>query len=204
MRTAGWLSVNDVQLPLNAAIPALPAHQQDAHSQRLLQNSGMPDTRFAEGDIAGARRAYYGSISHVDQMVGRILDTLRATGAAGNTAIILTSDHGEMLGGRGMWSTTHVFEPSLRLPLIRQALWIAPQRVAELASLVDLLSNFMGLPEGIGWANSSAGPARSNRSNGSTGSPCSARGRPHRNAASMPSIWPRRRLPRSSCSGRAP
>ena len=138
----------DIPLP---RVPALEANEHDAHAVRLLTDFNMLNTRFADEDIARARRAYYGSISYIDAMLGRILDTLQATGAAENTAIIFTSDHGEMLGERGMWFKKHFYEPALRVPLILHAPWIEPQRVREFASLVDLVPTFMGLATGSGW-----------------------------------------------------
>lgn len=63
----------------------------------------MLGIQFNNEDILRAKRAYYGSISYIDQMVGRIIAALKSTGADQNTAIVFTSDHGEMLGERGMW-----------------------------------------------------------------------------------------------------
>lgn len=145
-----WDLYEDVEIPLPNT-PALPEAQHDAHSVRLLKDFGMLDVAFAEEDIRRARRAYYGSISYIDAMVGRILDTLEGIGRAENTAIIFTSDHGEMLGERGMWFKKHFFEPSLRIPLIMKLPGRAAGRVATPASLVDLLPTFMGLAQGSGW-----------------------------------------------------
>jgi len=56
------------------------------------------------GDLPNAsylrrmKELYFGSISHVDFHLGRILDTLEDTGLADNTVVLFTSDHGEMLG----------------------------------------------------------------------------------------------------------
>ena len=138
----------DIRLP---STPALPADQHDAHSVRLLNDFAMLDVRFADEDIQRARRAYYGSISYIDAMVGRILETLEAVGHTENTAIIFTSDHGEMLGERGMWFKKHFFEPALRIPLLMKLPGQAARRVATPVSLVDLLPTFMGIAEGPGW-----------------------------------------------------
>ncbi len=47
-------------------------------------------------------RAYYlALVSHVDDCVGKIIDTLKETGQYENTIIIFTSDHGEYLGDHG-------------------------------------------------------------------------------------------------------
>lgn len=145
-----WDLYEEADIPL-PDVPALPAAAHDPHSARLLADFGMLDVRFADADIARARRAYYGSISYLDKMIGEILDTLKAVGQADNTAIIFTSDHGEMLGERGMWFKKHFFEPSLRVPLIMQLPNGPAGRVTTPASLLDLLPTFMGIATGTGW-----------------------------------------------------
>ena len=42
-------------------------------------------------------------ISYIDEKIGNILNQLEETGLRENTVVIFTSDHGEMLGERGMW-----------------------------------------------------------------------------------------------------
>lgn len=145
-----WDLYDGVDIPL-PSVPALPGTEHDPHSVRLLMDFAMLDKRFSDEDILTARRAYYGSISYLDQMIGRILDTLRAIGKAEDTVVIFTSDHGEMLGERGMWFKKHFFEPSLRVPLMIAGGAFGPGRVETPVSLVDLLPTFMGLAEGPGW-----------------------------------------------------
>ena len=146
-----WDLYDGREIPL-PRVGALPEGEHDPHSVRLLADFGMLNVQFREEDVLRARRAYYGSISYVDRMIGRILEALAATGAAGNTVIVFTSDHGEMLGERGMWFKKHFFENSMRIPLVIHAPWIAAQRVADLVSLVDLLPTFNGLATGSPWS----------------------------------------------------
>ncbi|WP_136441861.1 choline-sulfatase [Pacificoceanicola onchidii] len=129
----------DIPMP---SVGALPEQEHDPHSARLLKDFGMLGIQFSDEDIQRAIRAYYGSISFIDSLVARVLNALRATGADKNTIILFTSDHGEMLGERGMWFKKHFFEKSLRIPLIMSGPGIAPQRVQELTSLVDLVPTF--------------------------------------------------------------
>jgi len=84
-------------------------------------------------------------------MIGRILSTLRATGKDKDTAIVFTSDHGEMMGERGLWMKKHFFERSIRVPMLLRAPWIPAQRVSELVSLCDLLPTFNGITQGAPW-----------------------------------------------------
>lgn len=145
-----WDLYEEINIPL-PDVPALKAAEHDAHSARLLSDFGMLDVRFSDDDIRRARRAYYGSISYLDDMIGRVLATLDAIGQRDNTVILFTSDHGEMLGERGMWFKKHFFEHALRIPLIVSGGAFGPGRAATPVSLVDLLPTFMGVAEGAGW-----------------------------------------------------
>ena len=97
---------------------------------------------------APARHGYLANCSYLDAMVGRLLDTLEATGLAPNTVVVVTADHGDMLGERGLWFKKHFFEHAVRVPLIIHA----PRRFAaarrpENVSLVDLLPTLCDLAE---------------------------------------------------------
>ena len=146
-----WDLYNDLPVPM-PAIRSLPREQHDAHSLRLLEDFGMLDVVFDDTDILRSRRAYYGSISYIDEQIAGLLSALERLGLNDNTAIVFTSDHGDMLGERGMWFKKHFFEPSLHVPLSITAPWLAPGRVTTLVSLVDLLPTFMGLASGSTWS----------------------------------------------------
>lgn len=65
-----------------------------------------------------ARAAYYGSITHIDSQIGRLLIHIRKSGLFENTIIIFTSDHGDMLGDHNLWRKTYAYEGSARIPMI--------------------------------------------------------------------------------------
>lgn len=64
------------------------------------------------------RRAYYGLVTYVDRKVGQIVAALEETGQLEDTVIAFTSDHGDMLGERGMVQKRCFYEWSARVPLI--------------------------------------------------------------------------------------
>lgn len=69
-------------------------------------------------DILQVRATYYGLISKIDTYIGKLIDHLKATGAYDNTLIVLTSDHGEMLGDRWLFGKRGYFDEGYHIPLI--------------------------------------------------------------------------------------
>jgi arylsulfatase A-like enzyme len=61
---------------------------------------------------------YWGLMKLVDNQVGRILEALDRTGQADHTIVVLTSDHGEMLGDHGQLGKHVQYEESVRIPLL--------------------------------------------------------------------------------------
>ncbi len=80
-----------------------------------------------------ARAGYYGVINHIDDQVGRILNALVRMGLANDTFVIMTSDHGEMLGDHYQWGICHAYQAVTHVPFIARA-----PRWMECASGVDL------------------------------------------------------------------
>ena len=145
-----WELYEGVEIPPPAVGP-LSREEHDAHSVRILDDFGMLDYDFDAVDIVRARRAYYGAVSYIDSLIGRVVAALEEVGAADDTIIAFTSDHGEMLGERGIWFKKHFFEDSIAVPLFIAGPGIAPGRVTTPASLVDLLPTFNGLADGAVW-----------------------------------------------------
>ncbi len=62
--------------------------------------------------------AYYGLVSKVDHYLGKLLDHLENTGQYDNTLIVLTADHGELLGDRWLFGKGGFFDSAYHIPLI--------------------------------------------------------------------------------------
>lgn len=130
-------------------VPARPADELDPHSRRLLSMCELDRYPPSPAQAARARRAYYAAVSFVDDQIGAILARLDELGLRENTVVIVTSDHGELLGERGLWYKMSPFEGSARVPLIVNATGrIGPRRVGELVSLVDLLPTLVEVAGG--------------------------------------------------------
>jgi choline-sulfatase len=120
-------------------VPTLAPSEADPHSRRLRQMIGIDEVQLSEEQVRTARHGYYAAISYVDERIGELLAALRDAGLDHETTVLLTADHGEMLGERGLWYKMSFFEPSVRVPLIVAAPGlIAPGRRAEPVSLLDV------------------------------------------------------------------
>ncbi len=72
-----------------------------------------------ERDAKTLQAAYYAMIKLIDDQVGRMLKALEETGQREKTAVIFTSDHGEMLGDHGLIQKgCRLYEGLVRVPLI--------------------------------------------------------------------------------------
>jgi choline-sulfatase len=131
-----------IDLPV---VPHIPYEQRDPHSRRHYLLTRMDEYDMTDERIRMARHAYYGMVSYFDDKVGELLGALDDAGLADNTVVVLTADHGEMLGERGMWLKDNFLEDSVRVPLMIAGPGILPRRSAEVVSLVDLMPTLLDL-----------------------------------------------------------
>jgi choline-sulfatase len=94
---------------------------------------------IAPEHVRRARRGYFASVSYVDEKIGELLALLDRLGLADGTAVVFLSDHGDMLGERGLWFKMSFFEGSARVPLMLAAPGFAAGRVDRPVSTLDLL-----------------------------------------------------------------
>jgi choline-sulfatase len=142
-----WNLYRDEHIPMPAVVRD--ARNEDPHTRRLRHVSAMDEVDISEEQLKAARRAYFGAISFVDAQVGRLLSALEATGLAQDTIILFTSDHGEMLGERGLWYKMSFLEGAARVPLVISAPGrYAARRVSASVSLVDILPTLVEVAGG--------------------------------------------------------
>ncbi len=85
-------------------------------------------------------QAYHACISFIDAQIGFVLDGLKRSGHWNDTIVVLTSDHGYLLGEKFMWGKVMLFETCDRVPLIIRApgKTLAGSKSEGLVELVDL------------------------------------------------------------------
>ncbi|WP_255458629.1 sulfatase-like hydrolase/transferase [Nocardia sp. SYP-A9097] len=97
------------------------------------------DNANTEEERRRAAAAYYGLVSYLDFNLGRILDALEASGQADNTLVIYTSDHGDMVGSRGLWGKSLMYTESSGIPLLLAGPGVPEGAICQTpASLIDL------------------------------------------------------------------
>jgi arylsulfatase len=114
---------------------------------------------FGPGQVRQSRQGYYGSVSHVDEQIGRILETLDRRGMLDSTLILMAADHGDMLGDHHLWRKSYAYEASARIPMVVR--WPAGmlsekrgQALSHPVEIRDILPTFLdaagaGVPEAV-------------------------------------------------------
>ncbi|TIM15341.1 MAG: DUF229 domain-containing protein, partial [Mesorhizobium sp.] len=89
----------------------------EAHNDELAgPTHEAPPTKF---NIWEMRAAYHAEVAQVDDLVGRILDTLTETGQLDRTIIVFMSDHGDMMGDHGLlYKGCRFYEGVVHVPLV--------------------------------------------------------------------------------------
>ncbi|MFC7376418.1 choline-sulfatase [Brachybacterium sp. GCM10030267] len=141
-----WDRFEDVDIP-DPAHPQVPSADEDPHSHRLRAMSGFDRREPTLDEVRRARRSYYAAVSYIDDHVGRIRERLESLGLLENTVIIVTSDHGDMLGEKGLWYKMSPYEESSRVPMIVYGPeHLVPRgRYANPVSLLDLMPTLLDL-----------------------------------------------------------
>ncbi|MCP9482765.1 choline-sulfatase [Shimia sp. CNT1-13L.2] len=123
----------------------LAPEEQDPFSRRVMDGIEASYVPLTEEEIRRARRAYLANVSYFDSKVGAMVKALEDIGELDNTVVIVTADHGDMLGERGLWYKMNFFENSARVPLIMAGPGIASGTASNACSLVDLLPTFLDI-----------------------------------------------------------
>ena len=107
-------------------------------------------------------RSYLASTAFVDAQVGRIIDALDASAFAGNTIVVLWSDHGWHLGEKAITGKNTLWERSTHVPLIfagpKVAAGATCAQPVELLDIYPTLADLCDLPQPLGLEGHSLTP----------------------------------------------
>jgi choline-sulfatase len=114
----------------------IPYERQDNHSKRIFDANNWRDFDIRPEDVRRSRRGYFANITYLDAKVGELLDVLERTRQ--EAIVLFVSDHGDMLGERGLWFKMSFFEGSSRVPLMIAAPGLDPGLVTDPVSTIDV------------------------------------------------------------------
>lgn len=131
---------------------ALAFLQQHGHERFFLTvhhyDPHLSYERHAEAPDFGSRPSdlYDGEVWFTDLQLGRLFDQLKAQGLWDKTAIVITGDHGEGFGERGVVAHGyHLYPAQTKVPFIVRVPGLPPRRVATPVSHVDLAPSLANL-----------------------------------------------------------
>jgi arylsulfatase A-like enzyme len=102
----------------------------------------------AAADRAQIRGLYEGNLAYSDKIVGELLRTLGENRVFENAIVVVTSDHGESLGERGVYGhSTSVDREQIAIPLVVRLpnATVSPGRRPELVSSIDVMPSLLAL-----------------------------------------------------------
>ena len=136
---------DDIDLP-----EPMPTDALDPHTRRIRSGIEADTVGYTTDQCRNARHGYYANTSYFDSWVGRLVGVLEETRRLDNTVVIVTSDHGDMLGDRGTFFKMSFFERSSRVPLILAGPDVASRAIPNVCSHLDLLPTLLDIATGGG------------------------------------------------------
>ena len=137
--------------------PHAPYVHHEAFDEVVKRDGGDLPSRDSRWEDAGYR--YDSEVYNVDLQVGRLRSLLEGRDGGRDTALIITSDHGEHFGEHGLETHRGVYEPVLRIPLIVYD----PRRSGESARIENVVRQvdiFPSILKMVDVSAESAGSAR--------------------------------------------
>ncbi len=121
---------------LQPEINPIPYEDHDPHSKRIFDANDWRSYDLTPEMVARSRRAYFANVSYLDDKIGEVLHALEATRQ--EAIILFVSDHGDMLGERGLWFKMSFYEGSARVPLMISSPDMTPGLVTTPVSNIDV------------------------------------------------------------------
>ncbi len=128
------------------------SHNKITPNQWMMQGFKGNIRDMSSSEVQELRATYAGLVSEVDDNIGRIMACLTEQGLDKNTLIVITADHGDMLGDHYFQGKLGYWDQSYHIPLIihnplLQASW--GQKIAKFTESVDIMPtilDFMDIP----------------------------------------------------------
>ena len=164
-----WTSFTDPHHPMDpprpwcdrytAADVTLPARHPEEFDRKppfhRFWSTGLPEpmrwanpggATLSDRELAEMIAGYYGMVAQLDHAIGRILAALTSLGHAADTLVIVTTDHGELLGDHQMLFKGPLhYDGLLRVPLIISGPDVVPGVATAPVGTIDLAPTILDL-----------------------------------------------------------
>lgn len=108
----------------------------------------VPEAMRTE-EMAVTTRRYFAAVQGIDHEFGRILAFLKDHGLEENTVVVLSADHGDMMGSQGLMGKNVWYQEALHIPLVirqkgrilpgrQEGIFASPDHMPTLLDLLDL------------------------------------------------------------------
>ena len=108
--------------PADVPAPVRARHARARGPSHPLAGMAAPRSRACaapdDDELRQITATYYGMMAEVDHHLGRVLDWLDETGAADDTLVVLTSDHGDQMGDHWLMEKLGWWDESYHVPMI--------------------------------------------------------------------------------------
>ncbi|MGJ3244317.1 MAG: sulfatase family protein [Opitutales bacterium] len=146
-----WNPVDPYYSQFEDAEVSPPRWKEGEHDKRPKYYQGFKNGGLVKNkpeQLTAIIRAYHAMMAHIDANIGRLVSKLEELGIADETAILFSSDHGEMLGNHGMlFKGPYMLEDLIHVPMIVSVPGrdLGGQAVTGLTSMVDLFATIQEL-----------------------------------------------------------
>ena len=112
-----------------------------------------PDYAPVEQDeeaVAHIRKSYAGTLTMADHWLGKLMDKMDEHDLWKDTTVVLTTDHGHLLGEHGYWAKNYMFDfkELVHIPMFISTPDSDTGRRSALTASMDLMPTFMDLHNG--------------------------------------------------------
>ncbi|UZR97888.1 sulfatase-like hydrolase/transferase [Chondrinema litorale] len=88
------------------------------NGELIIRDEQLAATPRVPKEVKEHIKDYYSMITHLDENIGRILETLEKNGLSKNTIIVFAADNGLAMGQHGLMGKQNLYQHSVNVPLI--------------------------------------------------------------------------------------
>lgn len=107
--------------------------------------SNVSDNMKNDPEYLKTVKEYYGAIAGLDENFGRLIACLKEQGIEDDTIVVLSADHGEMMGAQGLMGKNIWYEESIQIPFMIRGAGIKSGRTDTMFSSMDHMPTLLDL-----------------------------------------------------------